>query len=118
MVDSTGLKVFGEGEWKVRQHGVDKRRTWRKIHLLVDRESGDVVAARTTDRDTGDATVLPALLPEDIAGDFVLGDGAYHTKSLHRLTHAKGATLLSPPAKNARVWKPHHHVTDEKAFRS
>lgn len=118
MVDSTGLKVFGAGEWKVRQHGTDgKRRTWRKIHILVDRETGHVIAVETTDRDTGDATVLPALLPTDIEGDFVLGDGAYHTKKLHRTVYAKGATLLSPPSRNARVWKPYHHMTDEPAFR-
>ncbi len=117
MVDSTGLKVFGEGEWKVRQHGVDKRRTWRKIHLLVDRESGDVVAVETTDRDTHDATVLPALLPEQLAGDFVLGDGAYHTRPAHRTVFGRGGTLLSPPARNARPWKPHHMVKDEKALR-
>jgi len=36
VVDSTGLKIYGEGEWKVRQHGVSKRRTWRKLHLAVD----------------------------------------------------------------------------------
>jgi hypothetical protein len=78
MADSTGLKVFGEGEWKVRQHGVDKRRTWRKIHLLVDRESGHVVACETTERDTHDCEVLPALLPAALDGAFVLGDGAYH----------------------------------------
>jgi IS5 family transposase len=117
MVDSTGLKVFGEGEWKVRQHGVDKRRTWRKIHILVDRESGDVVAVETTDRDTHDGTVLPALLPEALDGDFVLGDGAYHTRPAHRDVFRRGGTLLSPPPKNARVWKPHHYVTDERAFR-
>lgn len=117
MVDSTGLKVFGEGEWKVRQHGVDKRRTWRKIHLLVDRESGDVVAVETTDRDVHDGAVLPALLPADLAGDFVLGDGAYHTRPLHRTVFGRGGTLLSPPPKNARPWKPHHHVKDEKALR-
>ena len=38
-LDSTGLKVYGEGEWKVRQHGVGKRRTWRKIHFAVDIDS-------------------------------------------------------------------------------
>ena len=117
MVDSTGLKVFGEGEWKVRQHGVDKRRTWRKIHLLVDRETGDVVAVEVTENNVHDGTVLPALLPADLDGDFVLGDGAYHTRPAHREVFAKGGTLLSPPAKNARPWKPHHWVKDERALR-
>jgi len=38
VMDVTGLKVFGEGEWKARQHGVSKRRTWRKVHLTVDQK--------------------------------------------------------------------------------
>jgi IS5 family transposase len=106
LVDSTGLKVFGAGEWKVRMHGTEgKRRTWRKVHLLVDRESGAVVAVETTPGDVGDATVVPALLPADMKGDFLLGDGAYHSKPLHRSVHAKGGTLLSPPPKDAMTWR-------------
>jgi hypothetical protein len=105
MVDSTGLKVFGEGEWKVRQHGAEKRRTWRKVHLLVDRESGHVVACETTDNVTADCAVLPALLPAALASTAVLGDGAYHTKDLHRLVHAKGGHLLAPPPVNAQRWR-------------
>lgn len=117
LVDSTGLKVFGEGEWKVRVHGTGgQRRTWRKIHLLVDRETGHVVAVETTPKDVGDCEVLPGLLPAQLDGDFVLGDGAYHTQKLHRIVHARGGTLLSPPAKNARRWKPHHHLKEEPAF--
>lgn len=53
LVDATGLKVFGEGEWKVRTHG--KRRTWRKVHLLVDRESGHILEVATTEACAGDA---------------------------------------------------------------
>ncbi len=44
MVDSTGIKVYGEGEWKVRQHGYSKRRTWRKLHLGVDETTGEILA--------------------------------------------------------------------------
>ncbi|MDO8415270.1 MAG: IS5 family transposase [Agitococcus sp.] len=116
MVDSTGLKVFGEGEWKVRQHGTDgKRRTWRKIHLLVDRESGHVTAVEVTPNNVADCAVLPALLPSDLCNTLVLGDGAYHTKKLHRDVHAKGGVLLSPPPVNATVWRP-YHCKAEPAF--
>ena len=45
VIDSTGLKVFGEGEWKVRKHGAEKRRVWRKLHLAVDPVTHDIVAA-------------------------------------------------------------------------
>ena len=117
MVDSAGLKVFGEGEWKVRQHGVDKRRTWRKVHILVDRETGHIIAVETTLNDVADCTVLPGLLPDGLTNTFVLGDGAYHSGPLHRAVFRKGGTLLSPPACNARFWKPQHWRTDERAFR-
>jgi len=117
MVDSPGLKVFGEGEWKVRQHGTDgKRRTWKKIHLLVDREIGHVVAVELTDNNVNDCLVLPALLPTEMEGDFVLGDGAYHTKKLHRTVHQKGGVLLSPPIVGARRWGRTPTHNDEAAF--
>jgi len=56
VVDGTGLKVFGEGEWKVRQHGTSKRRTWRKVHLAVDQKTGYVQAAATTNNNITDVT--------------------------------------------------------------
>lgn len=117
MVDSTGLKVFGEGEWKVRQHGTDgKRRTWRKMHLLVDRETGAIAAVETTERDVGDSLVLPALLPAELDGSYVLGDGAYHTKQLHREVHDRGGVLHSPPKIGARRWGRTATQNDEAAF--
>ena len=48
VVDSTGLKVYGEGEWRVRQHGYSKRRTWRKVHLALDANSGQIWAVLMT----------------------------------------------------------------------
>lgn len=62
MIDSTGLKVYGEGEWKVRQQGVSQRRTWRKLHLAVDAETNEVIATELTAAFVGDAEVLPDLL--------------------------------------------------------
>jgi len=64
VIDSSGLKVYGEGEWKVRQHGVGKRRTWRKIHLAVDEQTGQILAQRLTDKDTDDASQLPDLVQQ------------------------------------------------------
>jgi hypothetical protein len=117
IVDSTGLKVFGEGEWKVKVHGTNIHRTWRKVHLLVDRETGQIAAVQTTDNRVGDASVLPALLPQVLNGDMVLGDGAYHTKNLHREIFSRGGTLLSPPPKNAKRWSRQTLKRDEHAFR-
>ena len=64
MIDSTGLKVFGEGEWKVRQHGWSKRRLWRKLHLAVDEATGMILAHKLTRSNVHDGPVLPELLAQ------------------------------------------------------
>jgi hypothetical protein len=55
VVGSTGCKIYGEGEWKVRQHGISKRRTWRKLHLAVDEASGQIVGAVLSTNDVADS---------------------------------------------------------------
>ncbi len=62
VVDSSGLKIYGEGEWKVRTHGASKRRTWRKMHLGIELKSQKVVAAALSTNDVADDEVLPDLL--------------------------------------------------------
>ncbi|MXW80854.1 MAG: IS5 family transposase [Gemmatimonadetes bacterium] len=77
VVDSTGLKVYGEGEWKVRQHGWSKRRTWRKLHVGVNEATGEVVAQTLTSHRIDDASqVAPLLTQVDEAVEAVGGDGA------------------------------------------
>lgn len=84
VVDSTGLKIFGEGEWKVRQHGVGKRRTWRKIHLAVDETTKDIIGIEVTTADWHDSEVFPDLLAQ-VDGEVgqVSADGAYDTAGTH-----------------------------------
>jgi hypothetical protein len=81
VVDATGIKVYGEGEWKVRCHGWPKRRTQAaKLHLGVDETSGEIVAAAATTNDYGDGQLMPELLNQiDQAIAQVSGDGAYDT---------------------------------------
>jgi endonuclease YncB( thermonuclease family) len=81
-VDSTGIKLYGEGKWKVRLYGADKRRTWRKLHLLLDHRTHEAVALTMTDKDVLDRRELPGLL-EGVEGEVagVLGDGAYDFRS-------------------------------------
>lgn len=67
VVDATGLKVYGEGEWEVRQHGYSKRRTWRKLHVGMDVATGEIIAAVCSDKDVADKQVLPDLLRADRA---------------------------------------------------
>ena len=79
--DSTGLKVYGEGEWKVRQHGTSKRRTWRKLHIGLNPHSQEIIAAELTENGVGDAETGEAML-NDLEGNVnrVYGDGAYDGK--------------------------------------
>ena len=58
VVDSTGVKVYGEGEWKVRQHGVDKRRTWRKLHVGVNEATGEILSAVASTNNLSDDEAL------------------------------------------------------------
>jgi hypothetical protein len=106
VVGSTGLKIFGEGEWKVRQHGYSKRRTWRKLHLAVDAHSQEIAAAEATDNDVHDSAMLEPLLAqilEPIA--IVAADGAYDQRVCYSLLHKRQVRALIPPRKNARIWQ-------------
>jgi hypothetical protein len=103
-VDSTGVKLYGEGEWKVRLHGKEKRRMWRKLHLLIDHTTHEALALSMTDKDTLDRRELPGLLSE-VEGEVaeVLGDGAYDFQGCYKAIHARGARAVIPPQVRARV---------------
>jgi hypothetical protein len=99
VVDSTGVKVYGEGEWKTRQHGISKRRTWRKLHLGVDEQTGEILAAMVTTNNLGDGQMLPELLDQiDGEIDQVSADGAYDQKQC--TTRSENAT---PRQRSRRV---------------
>ncbi|WP_368158061.1 IS5 family transposase [Aeromonas sp. R10-2] len=113
VIDSTGLKVFGEGEWKVRKHGAKKRRVWRKLHLAVDQATHDIVAAEISLENVHDAEVLPTLLnPLRRKLGRVYADGTYDSKASHQLILRKGATACIPPRKSAGLWKNGHARND------
>jgi hypothetical protein len=106
VVDGTGLKVFGEGEWKVRQHGVSKRRTWRKVHLAVDQETGIIHAAATSANSISDGQMLPALLEQVVAVICqVSADGIYDQRTCYEAIGQRGARVAIPPRRNARIWQ-------------
>lgn len=107
VVDSTGLKVLGEGEWKVRRHGADRRRIWRKVHLAIDAVGHEIRAVEMTDHRHGDGEVLPDLLaqvPEEEPIAEIGGDGAYDTRAAYAAAAARNAALLVPPRHNGRPW--------------
>lgn len=106
VVDGTGLKVFGDGEWKVRQHGVSKRRTWRKVHLAVDQETGYVQAAATTTNSVSDGQMLPRLLEQVEQGiRQVSADGGYDRRACYEAIAQRGARAVIPPRRGARIWQ-------------
>jgi len=106
VVDSTGLKVYGEGEWKVRQHGWSKHRTWRKLHLGVDPNTHEIVAERLTSNSVDDAEAVADLLKEipTVVTSFA-ADGAYDKVKVRKQLVAKGIKQVIPPQKTAVVSK-------------
>ena len=84
VIDSTGLKLFGQGEWDEEKHG-RARRSWRKLHLAVDADTGSIVAGTLTDNAADDAGQVPALLGQ-IEGKIasVTADGAYDGEPVYR----------------------------------
>jgi len=108
VMDSTGLKIYGEGEWKVRQHGVSKRRTWRKLHIGANPEDGEIQAALLTENSVSDDQAVEALLGQiEQELDAFAADGAYDKRKVYDgvNAHSPNAAILIPPRKNARIWK-------------
>ena len=106
VLDSSGLKVYGEGEWKVRQHGWSKRRTWCKMHLSVDAASGEIQAAVLSQAGVQDAQAVEPLL-EDVEQPLasVSADGAYDRANVYQAiqTHSPGARINIPPRQDAKI---------------
>ena len=106
VVDSTGLKIFGEGEWLENKHKTKaKRKSWRKLHLGLDLVSGDLVCSDLTTDGVGDPTALPGLL-DQIDGDVTrfIADGAYDGDPSSEMLLARfggDIQIVIPPPKNA-----------------
>ena len=105
--DSTGVKVFGEGEWKVRKHGYSKRRTWRKVHVGMCVDSGQVVVSAMTSNNVSDDEAMIHMIGalEGIPLGDVLGDGAYDTVDCCEAVYDLGGKPIIPPDKNAKEQK-------------
>ena len=106
VIDATGIKIYGEGEWKTRQHGVSKRRTWRKLHLAVDEQTGEILAAEVSLNDKKDSQLLDPLITA-IEGeiDQVSADGAYDSSACYEAIQKRNAQAAIPPRKDARIWQ-------------
>lgn len=116
VVDSTGLKLFGEGEWKVRQYGYNKRRTWRKLHLAVDSNSQSIEAAAVSTNDFKDNEILPELLGQiEAPFEHLCADGAYDSHEIYETIEAHGAKPVIPPRRGAVITQHGNCFAPEKA---
>ena len=106
VIDSSGFKVYGEGEWKVRLQGWSKRRTWRKLPLAVDEAPGEIVAAVASEASVADDEALPDWLAQG-EGEIrqVSADGAYDKRRCYEALEEWGATAIIPPRRDAKIWQ-------------
>lgn len=114
LIDSSGFKVFGEGEWKVRKHGKDKRRTWRETHIALDYATRDVIGFTNTSAHIHDNTQLKPLLSQVVQENHyqvntVIGDGAYDAIDNYKIAKKLHISIIAPPKKNAKC---HYDLKD------
>ncbi|QZN94104.1 IS5 family transposase [Symbiopectobacterium purcellii] len=110
VIDATGLKVFGEGEWKVRQHGAERRRVWRKLHLATDSVTHEIICADLSLSGTTDAQALPGLINQTHRKiREASADGAYDTRYCHDVLLRKRIKPLIPPRRGAQYWPDRYH---------
>lgn len=119
VIDSTGLAVFGEGEWAAAKHGRRGKRGWKKLHLGVDR-SGVIVAQAVTES-TGDDATTGVVLIEQVDRDFtsVTADAAYDTRGFYNAAGSRVARVAVPPTKTASLSRrgPRSSVRDRTVQR-
>lgn len=100
--DSSGFKIYGEGEWQMRKHGKQKRRRWKKFHIGICPKTHEIVLAEVTELEVADCEVAPNLIkkaPRSVKR--VLGDGAYDTFECYKSAYERGYELLVPPRSGA-----------------
>ena len=103
LVDSTGLKLCGSGEWLLEKHGTRTRRSWRKLHVGVDADTGRIVAATLTTSDVDDASQVGSLLERAGPLASFTADGAYDQDGVYGevARHSPGAAVIVPPRSSA-----------------
>src|SRR3989344_4568117 len=106
VIDSSGVKVYGAGEWNQRKHNPHRGRKWKKIHIAVD-ENGEVRATDITDEDTGDPSMVKSLFSQEEAViELTAMDGAYDTEKVYTTCQQQHIThIVIPPRKDAVIWQ-------------
>ena len=106
LIDSSGFKVFGEGEWMIRKYGATYHRTWRETHIALDYETRDIIGLVNTTAHVHDNTQLKLLLDQvtrqnGYQVNTIISDGAYDAKANYELSKELGFEFIAPPPKNA-----------------
>ena len=100
LVDSTGLRLCGPGEWLVEKHGTRRRRSWRKLHIGVDAGTGQILASELTPHDVDDSSQVEPLLDQiSIPLASLIGDGAYDQAGVYdtvALRHPEADVIIPP----------------------
>jgi hypothetical protein len=108
VLDSTGLKIYAEGEGKVRKHGYGKHRTWRKLHVGANPDNGEIQAVVLTENSVSDDAVVKDMLAQ-IEQTLLscAADGAYDKRKVYDAlnAHSPEIEILIPPRKNAHIWQ-------------
>ena len=104
LVDSTGLRLCGPGEWLVEKHGARTRRSWKKLHLGVDADTGEIITTTLTSHDVDDGSQVGPLLDQfnGPVSSFT-GDGAFNRDDVYDEIAARhpDAPVIVPPRSNA-----------------
>ena len=106
LVDSTGIKIYGEGDWLDQKHGRRSRRHWRKLHLAINADTQGIAAVELTPDDVGDVSALPNLLDQLVGSvGSVTADGAYDGDVVYDavLQRHPAARIIIPPRSTAVV---------------
>ncbi len=104
MIDSTGLKVFGEGEWKVKKHGQERRRIWRKLHLAVDSKTHEIICADLSLNNVTDSEAFRSYPADSQKNQGSIGRRRLRHRLCHDELRRKKISALIPPRKGAGYW--------------
>ena len=103
ILDASGIKIEGEGEWKVKIHGKGRPRKWLKIHIAIDAKTQEIVAETTTESTVVDSTMTRPLLNQIVGSiNTIIGDGAYDRSNAREAIRQRRSKALIPPPRNAR----------------
>ena len=116
MLDATGLKVFGAGEWRKKKYG--GKRGWKKLHLAMDANTGEIILAEITDQYTHDTTYVKAALKRanTLPGKLLI-DGAADTLKMYALSDEYNKQLMTPPRNGGVIRKEKRSDQNDRSSR-